>query len=269
MAVSSGQHQHLAGSGQAVDAHGAEHLALGLGHKAVARSGDQVHGLHRLGAKGQGRDGLGAAHAIDLVRPSDVHGHQHGGVDHVKAVEGRGAGRHFLHPGHLGGDDAHQGGAGQGVPPGGDITAHPLDGYHAVADLQAGDLALDVQVLQTGALLLGKEADLVGGEADGLQRGLVHLVIGGLHQLRVHPDGLDVHLVELGGILDQGLVPVLPDVVQNVHHSTGQVLVPLIGLLLRLLDDFHGSHSFILYCSEGGLFPRPPGFLSLGSLATV
>ena len=56
-----GQHQNFAGACDHINAHLAEHLALGRGHKNIARAHDLIHSGHALGAVGQGRNGLCAA----------------------------------------------------------------------------------------------------------------------------------------------------------------------------------------------------------------
>ena len=76
-------------------------------------------------------------------------------MDGAAAGKRRRTGGHLFDAGHLGRDYPHQRGTGQGVPAGGDITAAPLHGDHAVPDLQPRHLALDIQVLQAPPLLLG------------------------------------------------------------------------------------------------------------------
>jgi hypothetical protein len=63
-----GDDQHFGGPGDHVDADGAEHAALGLGHIGVARADDLVHLRDGLRAVGQRRHRLRAAdgeHAVD------------------------------------------------------------------------------------------------------------------------------------------------------------------------------------------------------------
>ena len=56
-----GDHEHLAGAGQAVDGDLAHDLALGLGDVGVAGADDDVAARHGGGAEGHGGDRLGAA----------------------------------------------------------------------------------------------------------------------------------------------------------------------------------------------------------------
>jgi hypothetical protein len=72
-----GEHRELAGPGDAVDAHLAHHLALGLLHEDVARAGDHVHGPHRLGPVRERGDRLRPAHPVDLVHLAEHAGGQH------------------------------------------------------------------------------------------------------------------------------------------------------------------------------------------------
>ena len=62
-----GHDQHLARPGEAVDAHLAHDLALGLGDVGVARPDDHVAARHHRRAEGHGGDGLGAADRVQVV----------------------------------------------------------------------------------------------------------------------------------------------------------------------------------------------------------
>ena len=83
-----GQHQDLAGSGDHVDAHLAEHMLLGAGHVGIARAGDLVDARHALRAIGQRGHGLRAA---DGEGSADA-GHRRRGQHQVVALAAAGVG---------------------------------------------------------------------------------------------------------------------------------------------------------------------------------
>ena len=105
-----GDHQHLGRTGDHVDAHAAEHLALGLGYVAIAGTDDLVHPGQARCAQRQRRHGLRAA---DTKHPLDAG--QRGRRQHQRIAlpaRGRRHGKPFGNAGHLGGDGVHQHGGG-------------------------------------------------------------------------------------------------------------------------------------------------------------
>ena len=60
-------HQNFRGSGDHIDAHGAEDLAFGRRHIGVSRSHDLVYRGHRLGAESQRLHRLGAANTVNFL----------------------------------------------------------------------------------------------------------------------------------------------------------------------------------------------------------
>ena len=165
-----GDHQDLRGAGDHVDPHLAEHRPLGGGHVDVAGPDDLVDPGHRLGAIGQGRHRLGAAHGEHPVHPGQVGRGQHQLVEH--AVRGRHHHDDLAHPGHVGGNGVHQhrGGVGRLAPrnvdagaiQGGDLlTQHGAVGLGVVPGLRP--LALVVEADPLGGL--GQRLALLGGQA--------------------------------------------------------------------------------------------------------
>ena len=75
-----GHDEDFTGPGHHVDIHLAVDQPLGRCHEYVAGTDDLVHLRHRLGAVGQGRHGLGAAHQKDTVYTGDVGGGQNVGI---------------------------------------------------------------------------------------------------------------------------------------------------------------------------------------------
>jgi hypothetical protein len=102
-----GDDQHLAGSGEHVDAHPAHDLTLGLGNVLIARTDDDIHRRDGFGAVGQGGDGPGGTNLIDLI-DTDLAGRDQQG----RADPALGIGRRDHHPSgdssDLGGDTVHQ-----------------------------------------------------------------------------------------------------------------------------------------------------------------
>lgn len=94
-----GDDEDLGGTGEQVDADLAEQLALCLGHIGIARSGDQIDPLDRLGSGGQGPDRLNSTEKVDLVRAREVHRCYGRGWD--LTTDRRGACGDAGHPGDL------------------------------------------------------------------------------------------------------------------------------------------------------------------------
>ena len=144
--VGVGDHDHLRGPGErGRDPHHPRHLALGLGHVAVAGPGDDVDGPDRLRAERHGRHGLGPAHPVDLVDPGDGGGRQ--GLGRDGAVGPGGHAQHELgHARHPGRGGAHEHGRGiarpapRGVQPGPPHRPHQVPDHDPVV-LEVGDAA--------------------------------------------------------------------------------------------------------------------------------
>ena len=107
VAAAVGQHQNFAGAGDHIDAHLAEHLALGGGNVDVAGAYDLIHRRDALGAVSQRRHGLCAAGLENF-------GHSGGGGSgqndrvHLAVLPGGGGHDDLGHPRHLGGDNVHK-----------------------------------------------------------------------------------------------------------------------------------------------------------------
>ena len=105
------EHDHqIARALEAVDAHVARHLPLGLLHVEVARAGDHVHSPHLLGPVGERRDRVRPAHRKHLVHAAQPAGGQDRGV-YLAVETGRRADHDLVHPGDPGGYGAHDHGA--------------------------------------------------------------------------------------------------------------------------------------------------------------
>ena len=222
-----GDHQHLGGAGDAVDAYPAEDLPFRRRDIGVARPGDLVDRAHGFGAIGHRRDRLRAADAPDFIDAGDAAGEQHQRVD--LAARGRHADRQPRHPGHPRRDRVHQdrgriaGLAARHIQPrrrdrrpapaefGAGLVGPQRVGRHLAGVIGADALGRE---FQRGAVP-GRDArtggvDLGGGEAQPV-RGQVGAVeaVGQLDQRRVaaRPDlGDDPgdHVADIGGILALG-----------------------------------------------------------------
>ena len=202
-----GDHQNFAGTCDHVDGHPAEDLLLGFGNVGIAGAHDLVHLGDGLGAVGQSRHGLGAAHLEDAVHACDLGGGENDGIDLAVGAGGRGD-DDLLASGDLGGDGVHEDGRGVSGGAAGDVEAHPLDG----GDLLAHDHAVAVDDEGISHLLFVEEADVGGGFPEDVQelglhglKGLVNLG-GGDFQ------GSQLGLVKPGGVVEEGFIAPRPDV---------------------------------------------------------
>ena len=101
-----GHHQDFRRPGDGVDAHLAEHLALGGGDIGITGADNLVHGGNLCGAISQRRNGLRSAYAIDVGYPCPFGGRQHQGID-AAATGGRDH-DDARYAGDLGGYGVHQ-----------------------------------------------------------------------------------------------------------------------------------------------------------------
>ena len=102
-----GDHHDLARPRDHVDAHVAEHPALGQRHVDVARPHDLVHAPDGLRAVGQRGHRLGAADPVGLGHSRHASGGEHGGVERLVG-DGRRDEHDLLHARHARRDHRHQ-----------------------------------------------------------------------------------------------------------------------------------------------------------------
>jgi hypothetical protein len=165
-----GDHEDLRGTGEQIDAHVAEELALGLGDVRVAGTDEQVDAPDRLGAERERRESLHAPEHVDLVGAGQVH--RRDGGRRRGALVGRRARGQPPHAGGLRRHDAHVRRGDHRVAASGYVGADRGDRDVAVAQEHAGE-RLDLDVVHGGALGL-REAPYLGlGEADVVERLLV------------------------------------------------------------------------------------------------
>ena len=149
-------------------------MFLRQGHEQVAGSDDLVDRRDARDAVGQGRDGLGAAHAIDLVDPQFVAGGQQVGVVGAK-LRGRCHDRDLLHAGRLSGHGGHQDGGRIGRGPTGNADADPAQRHVTLGQHHAGGTGHLNVLVQNGRLELH---DVCPDAPHGLQELTIHLLVG-------------------------------------------------------------------------------------------
>ena len=157
VAASVRQHQNFRRSCDHINAHLAEHLALGSGHINVAGADDFIHGGYALGAVGHGGHRLCAAAFEDAVNARNDRRRQNVGV-HLAVAPGRGHHHDLLHPGNLGGDNVHQNGGRVRRRAARHIHARALDGGVLLPQHNAGTVGHDKILVQ---LLLVEAADIL------------------------------------------------------------------------------------------------------------
>ena len=158
-----GDHHHLGGAGEEVDADLAEELTLRLGHVGVARPDEHVDRSDRLRAECHRGDSLHTADDVDLVGAGERHrGHR---LPRWTSIHGRRAGDDVPNPGHLGRQDAHVGGRDHRVPPTRHIAADRVDRDVLVSEHDARD-GLDLEVVHRRQLRFGEATDLRLREPD-------------------------------------------------------------------------------------------------------
>ena len=101
------QHQNFAGARDHINAHLAEHLALGGGNVDVAGAHDLIHRRDALGTVGQRCHSLCAAGLENFGHPGGGGSGQNDRV-HLAVLPGGGGHDDLGHPCHLGGDDVHE-----------------------------------------------------------------------------------------------------------------------------------------------------------------
>ena len=222
--------EDLGGAGEEIDPDLAEELTLGLGHVRVARAGDEVDRIDRLGADRHGGDRLNPAEDIDLIGPRELHRRHGRGGD--LAADRRRARHDARHPGDLGRDDRHVRRGGQRVLSAGDVGARGLNGDVLLAEEHPGQ-RLDLDVDERVPLRLRERAHLLLHEHDVVD----DLLVEGRHDLCdagvVESEGLGAPLVELLRVLPYGRVAVVADVVDDRIHSLSDIALGAVGERFR------------------------------------
>ena len=251
VAAAVGQHQNFAGACDHIDAHLAEHLALGGGNVDVAGANDLIHRRDALGAVGQRRHSLCAAGLENFGHACRGGGGQNDRV-HLAVLPGGGGHDDLGHARHLGGDDIHKHGGGVGRRAAGHIHARLFNGGVLLPQHDAGLIVhhkvlvhlLAVEVLDVGRRL-PQGLEEIGVHA---RKGLVDLFLCDLQVFNDSP-------VKFQGVVLQGLVAPGTHIGNDAVHHVLHVLLgadvavqDLFGLQLVevvQLDHFASS----LFCS--------------------
>ena len=198
--VEFGHYEDLAWAGELVDTYRAEDLPLRFVDVGIARPDDLVDRGDRGRAIRHRGDRLCAADPEDAVGSGEVASRNHRGMR-----RGRQARDHILAAGHLGRNDCHDRCRKQRIAPARHVAADPLDRYHPMAEMDAGQ-RLDVERQDRCQLCLRKRRDPVNREL----RIRARLSIEARHRRCTFRgrdlDGLDLDAVEALRIIDQGRV---------------------------------------------------------------
>ena len=251
VAAAVGQHQNFAGASDHIDAHLAEHLALGGGNVDVAGAYDLIHCRDALGAVGQRRHSLCTAGLEDLGHACGGGGGKDDRV-HPAVLSGGGGHDDLGHACHLCRDHVHEHGGGVGRRAAGHIHARLFNGGVLLPQHDAG-LIVHHKVLVH--LLAGEVLDVGRRLPQGLEeigvharKGLVDLFLCDLQVFNDSP-------VKFQGVVLQGLVAPGTHIGNDAVHHVLHVLLgadvavqDLFGLQLVevvQLDHFASS----LFCS--------------------
>ena len=203
-----------------VDPDLAKELLLGLGDEGVARPGDEVTHVDRLGPERHRGNRLHAAEEQDLIRACEVH--RGDGRVRDLARDRWCAGYHVGDAGDLGRKDRHVCRCEQWVAATGDVAADAPDWDVLLAQMDAR-LDLELEILQRGFLCLSEGADIVldffdvGDDLFGdLRYDLLNLRGRELERGRLP-------FIELGGVLAHSGVAVGADVGDHIADDAWDV----------------------------------------------
>ena len=161
-------------TGQLIDTHGAEHLALGFINEGVSRAHDLIDPRDGLRAERHRGDRLGPADPENAVGAGQV-----ASGDHRRVGVGRQAGHDLVASGDFAGHDCHDRRRQQGETPARNISPDPFDRDYPVAQMQARQ-RFDIQRHDGRQLRLGEPPHVFYGEL-GILAGLpCHSGHGGL-----------------------------------------------------------------------------------------
>ena len=121
-----GNHQRFGWPCKQVNANSAIELALGLGHKHIARAYQHVDRCNRLRTNRHSRHGLHTAQHQNLVRACQVHGRHNGRMR--RTMKRRCCGNDALDTRHFCCQHTHVGRCNQGVFTAGHVAAHGVHG---------------------------------------------------------------------------------------------------------------------------------------------
>ena len=238
--VAVGDHHHLARARQHVDPDVAEDPPLGERHVDVPRAHDLVHAADRLGAVGQGRDGLGTADPVGLGDAGDARGDQHGRAERPVGRRRRDqhdvpdAGHARRHGGHQ-----HRGRVGRAASR--DVDADPVQRADLLADHRS------VAVRHAPRARHGRPMEAIdprGCIAQGLDGPRPHLALRRLVLGRGHGQipGRERDPVEARGELHERRIPLLPHGGHDLPDALMDLRIHALGSAIQSLDHAVDAH---------------------------
>ena len=217
VAVAVGDDEHLGGAGDHIDAHRAEHAALGRGDVGVTGTRDLVDLRDGLRAIRQRADRLRAADGEDAVDAGHSRSGQHQRV--LLAARGRHDHDQLTHPGDLGRDRVHHHARRVGRLATRHVKTRAIQGGHLLA--QHGAVGLGV-VPVGHQLALVVAADTLHREFKGLALGLGQRLEGaqqfGARQLQRGHVGR-IEPVEAARVFEHGGVTLAPNAVEDAGNG--------------------------------------------------
>ena len=177
--------QDLAGTGDRVDAGHAETGFFGQGDKNISGSGDLVHARNGLCSVGHGRDRLGAADLIDLVRTRNIGSHN-GSCRRLSGRIRRGGNNNALDTGNLCRNDIHQDTGGVNSPAARHIAAGNGDRRHFLTEYDPLFRRCDPAL---GDLFFMIGADIFRSPPDDFDKFRSEFAIGRIDLLAADPYG--------------------------------------------------------------------------------
>ena len=243
-----GEHHELGGPGQHVDADIAVDELLRRAHPLVAGAHNQVAALDRLGAVGERRNRLRAAHADDAVR-SRERGRREHEVARVRTRDLDPA--HSRHPRR---DHAHQHRGRQGIAPSRRVAAGRRDGEKAVPHPTAFDL--DAGIAEALPLRARKAPNPLRGPGEAFPRAGGNACEGRVEGvLVVDPGSGRSEVAERVRVRQQRAIPlpayVFDDFRRPCHH---RLVGSNVGPRRHLSRGHHGEEIH----ARGSVFASPP-----------
>ena len=187
-------------------------------------------GANALGAQRHGGDRLNSAHAVDFIRPAEVHGGDHGRA-RLAMIRRRGR-DHARHARDFRRHHAHVGGGHQRIFSARNVAADRVN-RHVLVPENDSRQGLDFDVLQRRPLRLGEVAHLGLGELDVVDVALGELGQAALDLLLRKPERGWVPFVELLRNFAQSRLAATFDVFNNAGDDVADFLRLGGGLLGR------------------------------------
>ena len=200
-----GNHHHFRRAGNLVDVHLPEDLPLGRRYVGVSRTHDLVDSGHGFGPVGQGGDGLGSPHPVDLLQSQFGQRRRH---HRVGLEAGIGSGHHnSVHPRNLRRDSVHEQAGRIGRGPPWHIETHTRQGRDS---LPQPDPVRGFELPGLLALPAVKCGNIFAGLAEDLPQLGIHLAGQGANFFGVDLQRAGLEALQAQGPLPQGGISFFP-----------------------------------------------------------